>query len=127
MKNLNNVYWLKKEVKQITEQIQELTMYQGSSFSGVSGGGGGNGSPIERYLLRKERLIEKLQKLTDELVNEIQRVEEYIESIDDAEIRVIARKRYIENKDWQIIGDEMFMDRTTVSRKLKRYTERAHK
>lgn len=127
MRNLNNVYWLKKEIKQITEQIQEMTMYQGSSFSGIPSGGGGGGSPIERYVLRKEKLIEKLQKLTDELVCEVQRVEEYIESIDDAEIRVIARKRYIENKDWQIIGEEMFMDRTTVSRKLKRYTEREQK
>ena len=124
MRNLNNVYWLKKEIKQITEQIQELTIYQGSSFSGIPSGSGGGGSPIERYVLRKERLIERLQKLTDELVCEVQRIEEYIESIDDAEIRVIARKRYIENKDWQIIGDEMFMDRTTVSRKLKKYIEK---
>ena len=124
MRNLNNVYWLKKEIKQITEQIQELTMYQGSSFTGMSGGCGGNTSPIERYVLRKEKLIEKLQKLTDELVCEVQRLEEFIENIDDAEIRIIARKRFIENKDWQIIGDEMYMDRTTVSRKLKRYTER---
>ena len=124
MRNLNNVYWLKKEIKQITEQIQELTIYQGSSFSGIPSGNGGGGSPVERYVLRKEKLIERLQKFTDELVCEVQRIEEYIESIDDAEIRVIARKRYIENKDWQIIGDEMFMDRTTVSRKLKKYIEK---
>ena len=68
--------------------------------------------------------MDKLQKKFDELVSEVQRIEEYIESIDDAEIRVIARMRFIENKDWQVIGDEMYMDRTTVSRKMKRFLER---
>ena len=124
MKNLNKVYWLKKEIEQITDQIKELTVYKGSSMSGMPSGGGDNSSPIERYVLKKERLMDKLQKKFDELVSEVQRIEEYIESIEDAEIRVIARMRFIENKDWQVIGDEMYMDRTTVSRKMKRFLER---
>ena len=124
MKNLNKVYWLKKEIEQITDQIKELTVYKGSALSGMSGGGGDQSSPIERYVLKKERLMDKLQKKFDELVSEVQRIEEYIESIEDAEIRVIARMRFIENKDWQVIGDEMYMDRTTVSRKMKRFLER---
>ena len=124
MKNLNKVYWLKKEIEQITDQIKSLTMYQGASLSGMPGGSNNNTSPIERYVMKKERLMDKLQRKFDELVTEVQRIEEYIESIDDAELRVIARKRFIENKDWQIIGDEMYMDRTTVSRKMKKYLER---
>ena len=124
MKNLNKVYWLKKEIEQITDQIKELTFYQGASISGAPSGSHSNTSPIERYVIKKERLMEKLQRKFDELVTEVQRIEEYIESIDDAEIRVIARKRFIENKDWQVIGDEMYMDRTTVSRKMKKYLER---
>lgn len=124
MKNLNKVFWLKKEIEQITDQIKSLTVYSGSALSGMPNGSNDNSSPIERFILRKEKLMEKLQKKTDELVAEVQRIEEYIESIDDAELRVIARKRFIENKDWQVIGDEMYMDRTTVSRKMKRYLER---
>ena len=124
MKNLNKIYWLRREIEQITDQIKSLTvMCGGSSFSGMPGGSNKNSSPIERYVLRKEKLLEKLQSKFDELLAEIQRIEDVIEGIDDVEIRLIARKRLIENKDWQIIGDEMFMDRTTVSRKLKRYFE----
>ena len=124
MKNLNKVYWLKKEIEQITDQIKELTVYQGASFSGVPSGSNNTTSPIERYVMKKERLMDKLQRKFDELVTEVQRIEEYIENIADVEIRVIARKRFIENKDWQVIGDEMYMDRTTVSRKMKKYLER---
>ncbi len=124
MKNLNKVYWLKKEINQIADQIKELTVYSGSAFSGMPSESNGNSSPIERYVMKKEKLVERLNKLTAELVAEVQRIEEYIESIDDAEIRVIARKRFIENKDWQDIGAEMYMDRTTVSRKMNKYLER---
>ena len=124
MKNLNKVYWLKKEIEQITDQIKELSVYQGASFTGAPGGSNNNTSPIERYVMKKERLMEKLQKKTDELVTEVMRIEVFIESIEDAELRVIARKRFLENKDWQVIGDEMYMDRTTVSRKMKKYLER---
>ena len=122
MKNLNKIYWLRREIDQITDQIKSLTiMCAGTSYSGMPSGSNNNSSPIERYVLRKEKLLEKLQSKFDELLAEIQRIEDVIEGIDDVEIRLIARKRFIENKDWQIIGDEMFMDRTTVSRKLKRY------
>ena len=123
MRNLNKIYWLKKEVKQIEEQIAELTYYTGASFTGAPSGSN-NTSPVEMFVLKEERLLDKLEKTKAKLIEEVQRVEEYIEGIDDAEIRVIARKRFIENKDWQVIGDEMYMDRTTVSRKMKKYLER---
>ena len=122
MKNLNKIYWLRREIDQITDQIKSLTiMCGGTSYSGMPSGSNNNSSPIERYVLRKEKLLEKLQSKFDELLAEIQRIEDVIEGIDDVEIRLIARKRFIENKDWQIIGDEMYMDRTTVSRKIKKY------
>lgn len=124
MTSLNKVYWLKREIAQITDQIKELTVYQGASLSGMPSGNGDNTSPIERYVMKKERLIEKLQRKIDELVTEVQRIEEYIENIEDAEIRVIARKRFIENKDWDVIGDEMYMHRTTVSLKMRKFLER---
>ena len=60
----------------------------------------------------------------DEYIVEKERIEDYIENIEDAEVRVIARKRFIENKDYQTIGDEMYIDRTTAYKKLKRYFER---
>lgn len=124
MKNLNKVYWLKKEISQIADQIKELTLYSGTNFSGIPSGSNNASSPIERYVMKKEKLVERLNKKTDELFTELQRIEEYIESIEDAEIRVIARKRFLENKDWQDIALELYMDRTTASRKIKKYLER---
>ena len=58
----------------------------------------------------------------EEYINEKESIEEYIETIEDAEIRVIARARYIENKTFEQIGKELHMDRTTAYKKLKRHT-----
>ena len=123
MKNLNKVYWLKQEIAQITDQIKELTLYNGTNLSGMPHTHN-NASMVERYIIKKDKLVEKLEGKFAELVTEVQRIEEFIESIDDVEIRLIARKRFFENKDWQDIGVEMYMDRTTVSRKMNRYLER---
>lgn len=127
MRGFNKVYWLKKEIEQITEQIKELTLYSSPSLSGIPSGSRSKSSPVETYVIKKERLTEKLKKKINELFEEVLRMEKFIESIEDIEIRLIARKRFIENKDWQVIGDEMYMDRTTVSRKLKKYLERETK
>ena len=123
MKKLNKLYWLKQEIAQIENQIKELTVLSATtmpcmpSCSKVS-------SPVERFYDRLERLKAKLQAKLDEYIIEKERIEDYIENTEDAEVRVIARKRFIENKDYQTIGDEMYIDRTTAYKKLKRYFER---
>lgn len=123
MKKLNKLYWLKQEIAQIENQIKELTVLSATTMNGMPSGSNVS-SPVERFYDRLERLKAKLQTKLDEYVIEKERIEDYIENIEDAEVRVIARKRFIENKDYQTIGDEMYIDRTTAYKKLKRYFER---
>lgn len=122
MKNLNRLYWLKQEIKQIENQIKELTVLSATAMSGMPSSKKAS-SPVERFVMRMESLKEKLAQKYEELTAETERIEEYIESIEDVEVRLIARKRFIEHKEYQTIGDEMFIDRTTAYRKLKRYME----
>ena len=122
MKNLNRLYWLKQEIKQIENQIKELTVLSATAMSGMPSSKKAS-SPVERFVMRMESLKEKLAQKYEELTAETERIEEYIEGIEDVEVRLIARKRFIEHKEYQTIGDEMFIDRTTAYRKLKRYME----
>ena len=55
---------------------------------------------------------------------EQERLEDFIETIEDEEIRVLARGRFIECKSYEQIGYENYVDRTTVSKKLRHYIER---
>ena len=124
MKKLNTLYWLKQEKAQIENQIKELTVLSAVAMSGMPSGSTVT-SPVERFNIRLEQLKEKLQRKCEEILTETERIEKYIENIEDAEVRVIARKRFIENKTFQAIGDEMFIDKTTAYKKLKRYFERS--
>lgn len=123
MKELNTLYWLKKERKSIENQIKELTVLSAVSMSGMPNGNKVS-SPVERFNERLEQLKEKLQRKCEEILTETERIEESIENIEDAEIRVIARKRFIDNKTYQTIGNELYIDGTTARKKLKRYFER---
>ena len=123
MKKLNTLYWLKQEKIQIENQIKELTVLSAVAMSGMPSGSTVS-SPVERFNERLEQLKEKLQRKCAEILTETERIEEYIENIEDAEVRVIARKRFIENKTFQAIGDEMYIEKTTAYKKLKRYFER---
>ena len=144
MKKLNKLFCFIEEKKQHEEekarlkgekarkenQIKEITVLKSVAMNGMPNGSSAS-SPVERYNIRLEQLKEELQCICEKILTEIERIDESIKNIEkclknieDAEVRVIARKRFIENKDYQTIGDEMYIDRTTAYKKLKRYFER---
>lgn len=123
MKRLNKLFWLKKEIEQIEMQIKELTVLSAMAMNGMPSGNSVS-SPVEKFYDRLEKLRSKLQAKLNEYIAEKERIEEYIENIEDPEVRVIARLRFIDNEDFQTIGNEMYMDRTTAYRKLKNYIEK---
>ena len=122
MKNINAIYWIKQEIAQLEKQIQELTVLSAAKITGMPKGNGVS-SPVERYYERLEKLQEKLQAKRNQLITEQERIEDYIENIEDVEVRVLARKRFIENKTYEVIGAEMYTDGSTARKKLKRYFE----
>ena len=123
MKNLNKLYWIKKEIEQIEERMKELTVLSAVSFSGMPSGNTVS-SPVEKFNERLDTLKRKLAIKHAESLEEEERLERYIETIDDVEIRVLARARFIECKSWQQIGDENYMDRTTAYKKLNKYIKK---
>ena len=120
MKNLNKLCWLKREVKQIEEQIRELTILSAFEMSGMPSSNSVS-SPVEQFYNRLDKLRTKLAKAKGKVAKEMERLESYIEAVEDAEIRVLARMRYIDCMKYEDIGDEVHMDRRTVSRKLENY------
>lgn len=122
MLNPNKLYWIKREIVQIENQIKELTVLSAVAMDSTSGGHNVS-SPVERFYIRLEKLKSRLADKHAESLAEQERLENFIDTIEDAEIRVFARSRYIENKSFQQIGDENYVDRTTVAKKLRRYVE----
>lgn len=123
MGRFNKLYWLKKEQSQIESQIKELTVLSAVNMNGLPSGSKVS-SPVESYNEKLENLRERLQRKCDEIVTEIKRIEDDIERIEDDETRLIARKRCIGCKTYEAIGNELFLDKSTICKKLKGYFER---
>lgn len=120
MRGMNRVYYLKLEIKDLEEEIKAIPDVSAMNYSGMPHSTGVS-DPTHNLALKREKLVEKLNRKKAKLVDEIERVEGIIGTIEDAETRAIARKRLILNKKWEIIGAEMHIDRTACYRKLKNY------
>ena len=122
MRGLNKLYYLKIDIENIKEEIRSLPTISSPQLTGMPHGTEVS-NPIEKYILKKEALIEKLNQKIEKYTDELIRIEEIIERIDDPEIRAIARMRFIQNMKWEDIGEKMYLERTTVSKKLRKYIE----
>lgn len=120
MRGLNKIYYIKIEIEQIENEIKNLPIISSPQYTGMPHSTGVS-NPIEAFYLKRENLIEKLNKKKARLQDEIDRIEDIIDRIEDAEVRSIARYRYIDNMKWEDIAQEVHYDRTVCYRKLKGY------
>ena len=120
MRGLNKLYYLKIDIENIREEIKNIPTISSPQLTGMPHGTGIS-NPIVNYVLKKEALIEKLNQKIEKYTEELIRIEGIIEQIDDAEVRAIARMRFIQNMKWEDIGEKIHLERTTCSKKLRKY------
>ena len=120
MKKLNKLYYLKIEIKELKDEIENLSEISSPSLSGMPHGGQLS-NPPEQYFLKKERLLKKLNKKLEKYIDELERTENIIDNIEDEEVRVIARMRFIDCCKWREIARKVHLDRSVCSRKLDKY------
>ena len=57
MKNLNKLYWIKKEIEQIEDRMKELTVLSAVSFSGMPSSNAVS-SPVEKFNEKLDIMIQ---------------------------------------------------------------------
>lgn len=123
-KELSRYFWLKKEVKILENQLEEF----GSGVSAISFEEKIGSSGLSLSIQEKRAiLLEKLFNARLTALEEYIKIESYIDKVDDDEIRSIMKLRFQDLKNWDEIGEELYIDRTTAARKLRRYLKDAHK
>ena len=125
MKGLNKLYYIKKEIEDLKEEIKNIPEISGINMSGMPHSNT-VGDPIYNIMQKKEKLIERLNKKIERYLDELIRIENIIDGIDDIEVRTIARMRFVQNKKWAEIGEAVHIDRTACYRKVKNYFEKLH-
>jgi len=96
---LSKYFWLAKEIEIIEHELNTKYIEDSSSD------------------LRKQSLIKKKKKAALELLA----IEDFLDNLDDPEMRIILRLRYCLRMTWEAIGDEIFMSASGVLRKCRRF------
>ena len=100
-KELSKYFELKREVKDLEERIENVGKLDESL------------TKVELVSLLTEKRITALEQYLE--------IERFIEQVEDVELRNIMRYRFLDLYTWDMIADLMYMDRSTVSKKVKRY------
>lgn len=101
---------LKKETRNLEKRIDNLRKQSEMVADVVQNGYKGHAKIFGIDLKRRYKLEiyeTKLQTFYDKLINELNEIENYIEGIEQSEIRQILRYKYIDNKSWVQIQIEM--------------------
>ena len=113
---------LQEEVKEVRERIErterqiEKIKEEGNVIDTVSGGSGNTqhfkieGFPYPEYSRKKTLLYARkatLASLEMELLETLNQVEEFIDSVDDSRMRRIITLRFIENLSWNKVADRI--------------------
>ncbi len=120
MRGLNKLYYLKIDIENIKEEIKNLPTISSPQLTGMPHGTEAN-NQIESYYFKKEKLLEKLNAKIEKYTEELLRIEDIISTIDDEEVRAIARMRFVQCMKWEDIGERVHLERTTCAKKLKKY------
>jgi len=127
IKELNKLYFIKKNIKALEDELKELNNLGSAPMDNMPKGQG-KSDPTSKFVLRKNRILEKLNKKYEEYLTEYEKIDEFIEEIKDEEVKLIARLRFIKQKNWFDIAEEISPEDkithwTTPRKKLNRYLE----
>ena len=117
---------LKLEIKELMEELQEiLNCTIGSpSISGIPIPKVTTTSTVEKTAQKRLKLQTILSKKLDKRLKKQIEIEDFLETVEDTDVRLIIRYRFIQGLDWQVVGKKMHFERTTPYYKLKKYLEK---
>lgn len=127
-KELSKYYYLSLEIKDLEDRIESIneTTIGASKITGMPIVHS-NESPIERKVELLIRLKDKLEKRKIQALEEMEKIEKYISTINDIETRIIFNKRYLDFKSWDDISEEMYMSVRSVYRKHSNWLRKEEK
>lgn len=126
---LRGYIYIKARIAKVEERIAELEQEDGLGSLNMDGMPHGTtpGDPVARMAIARASLHEQLKKLRADLKEKEREIREYIESIEDQEVKLIIEWRFIDLLDWHEIAgnlEEMKgknVDRSTPRKKMQKY------
>lgn len=125
IKELEQYQKNKTEALQLQDIIKSLENSLSSNSIVITDGNRKSKISItEKLAFKLIELNKKLEKKLNLILIEQRKIENYLDTIEVIDIRLIIRKKFIENKTWEEVGRELHEDRTTSYYKLKTYLKK---
>lgn len=108
-KELSQLYYLKKEIKEQQRRLSELEALATSCTAKITGLPNGNGvsDKIANYATEIADLKSLLDLNLKKCFYELNRLDRFISSVKDSEMRIILTLRYSQGLSWQQIAQNM--------------------
>ena len=128
-KQLSRYYYLKKDIKDLEIRINEI-----KETGGISGiqykDDVGKGSGIHKSI--QDKLTDLMSVLLEKRVSALEeylKIENFMNTIEDSEIRLIIKYRFMDRLSWNQVADKLCKDDKIISedaprKKLKRFLEK---
>lgn len=128
-KELNQLYWLKKEIEQQQKRLSKLRLMSKIRHPVLTDipKSTEQKNIIEYYVINVVDLENIIQSNIERCIEETKKIESFIATINDSEMRQIVTLRSIQGLTWEQIGQKLNSDRTTVSKKFRKFLKFSHK
>ena len=123
VEEINSIYYINKEIEHIQRELYDLktkNFYKSNVLTGMPKGNSER-DIFSDYAEDIKTLEDMLHYNLKKFQMERKKMEEFLSSIEDAELRLIVRLRAVNNMSWEEIGAQMRMDRRTASRKFYKF------
>lgn len=128
-KELNQLYWLKKEIEQQQKRLSKLRLVSNIRRPVLTDipKSTEQKNIIEYYVINVVDLENIIKSNIERCIEETKKIESFIATINDSEMRQIVTLRSIQGLTWEQIGQKLNSDRTTVSKKFRKFLKFSHK
>ena len=132
---LRGYSFIKARIEKVEERVAELEQENGLGSVNLDGMPHGStpGDPVARMAIARATLHEHLTKLLAELKEKEREIREFIDSVENEEVKLIIEWRFIDLLDWYEIAGNLedmtgkHVDRSTPGKKLRKYLEKHKK
>lgn len=112
---LSKYYYLKQEIKQIEDKIEEIdSTFMRASLINCEKFERKLSNPQEKRMILIEKYEKKLEEAKNKALEESIKIENFINTIEDPEDRIIFRYRYIDLKEWTEIAKLTYFSKSGI-------------
>lgn len=109
VREMSQLYYLNREIEQLQRQLEELECVAEGTTQAITGmpHGSGTSDKVGDYAVRIADLRSMIDNRKARCWDEMNRLNEYIDSVEDSLTRQILTLRYVNGLSWQQVADSV--------------------